>query len=97
MIFLICQGFQLAKVSSSVVRIINKWTQKLLNYETIFYTLSSNKPAFQVLKCFEEVKPHMLMEGKFGLRAEINSETPVEITVSMVAELIKVRGETPRH
>ena len=39
----------------------------------------------------------MPMEGKFGSRAEINSETPEEIAVSIVAELIKVRGETPRH
>ena len=39
----------------------------------------------------------MLMEGKFGSRAEINSETPEEIAVSIVAELIKVRGETPCH
>ena len=28
---------------------------------------------------------------------DINSETPEEIAVSIVAELIKVRGETPRH
>lgn len=54
----------------------------------LYITQFSNKFAFQVLKFFKGAKPCMLMEGK------CNSK---EIAVSIVAELTRVGGETPRH